>query len=188
MNNHLTWLAWLVLVTPVQAQTIYSDDQLLAEGKRAYERKECLRAMRFLFAYQQRDTPLMRQDTALRGSLSQAIAACEAYVAAGTGGAGTEGKVDDVKGIGATAATPKPLPKLRLQGGQGTAPVNGRCDIYASIAVAQQRANRAQSCGLQGPMWDQRYGYHYDWCLGAPEADRRAGTAARQELLDRCRP
>ncbi|MBX3638240.1 MAG: hypothetical protein KF683_22945 [Rubrivivax sp.] len=170
---------------PVVAQTIYGDDMLLAEGRRAYQRSDCLAASRFLFAYQQRDPALLRQDAGLRTDLSAALRACEEHLAAAARTAGVSGKADDPSAAGAPA--PRPLPPARLQAGSGTPPVHGRCDIYASIAVAQQAANLAQSCGLQGPMWNARHAYHYQWCIGAPEADRRAGTRARQDLLDNCR-
>lgn len=179
-------LAILVLVAaPAAAQTIYSDAQLLEQGNRAYQQADCALASRFLFAYQQRNPPTLQDDAALRTNLATALSACIARLARLASGAGVEGKVDDPKAAG--AAPPPPLPKLVLAAA-GAAVLDGRCDIYASIAVAQERANRKQSCALQGPMWSDAYRYHYDWCIGAPEADRRAGTAARQSSLDRCRP
>ena len=175
------WLLTLV-ASSVCAQTIYSDAQLLSEGDQAYQRLDCARASRFLFAYQQRNPTQLQRDAALQGAVATALEACIARVAGGSG-AGTDAKFD---AGGAPKAAPKPLPKVALSA-RGAA-VDRRCDIYASIAVAQQRANSAQSCNQTGPMWNERYAYHYDWCLGAPEADRRSGTAARQFALDRCKP
>lgn len=178
-------LCALLVAAPGLAQTIYSDAMLLSEGRRAYQRSDCLAASRFLFAYQQRDTAQLRQDAGLRADLALALRACEEHLASGARTAGVSGKADDPSAAG--APPPRPLPAVPLQSRSGTPQVHGRCDIYASIAVAQQAANQAQACGLQGPMWNARHAYHYDWCIGAPEADRRAGTRARQDLLDDCR-
>ncbi|MCU0709547.1 MAG: hypothetical protein MUF23_14760 [Pirellula sp.] len=67
-------------------------------------------------------------------------------------------------------------------------PAVKRCRLYTDIAVAQNEANLGNRCGFQGPMWSSKYGYHFDWCLGAPAADTRSGTAARQRMLDQCGP
>ena len=67
-------------------------------------------------------------------------------------------------------------------------PTVKRCRLYTDIAVAQNEANLGNRCGFQGPMWSSKYSYHFNWCLGAPPADTRSGTAARQGMLDQCGP
>lgn len=79
----------LVLSTGAAAQS-YSDSQLLAEGQQAWERLQCVRAARFLFAYQLRNTAALQSDPALSEAIQTAITWCEANAVIAAGG-----KADD---------------------------------------------------------------------------------------------
>lgn len=176
----------LLIATAASAQVrIFSDHELLKVGNDAYGSRDCATATRFLFAYRQRNPAEYQTSPALQQNVAKALDACYPHVSRAT--AGTDAKTDlpDSKATGAPTFT---LPPVQLQAPTGAGASNGRCDIYASIAVAQQRANLAQGCNFQGSPWQMEYRHHYDWCVQVPSANSRAGTAERQRLLEQCRP
>jgi len=63
----------------------------------------------------------------------------------------------------------------------------GFCSDYASRATESQEANLAQRCRYRGPRWNSQYAAHYQYCLRVARASANSETAARRDLLDRCR-
>lgn len=56
---------------------VYSDDQLLDEGDKAYQARRYPAAIKFLFAYKQRSPELLVQDTAFAARLEQCLSVAE---------------------------------------------------------------------------------------------------------------
>jgi hypothetical protein len=63
-----------------------------------------------------------------------------------------------------------------------------RADIYATLAVAQNRANLANHCGFSGGRWNSGYQYHFNWCRSVGAEQCREETRQRQLMLDQCAP
>jgi len=170
----------LCSLAPAHAQDrLYTDEELLGEGETAYRGADCPRATRFLFAYQQRNPAAMQASQIHRANVRRALENCAGYVLGATPG----GRYVYSTGGGGEGA----LPTVDLRTGGGEM-ANGRCDIYARIAISQHEANLAQRCGYSDSRWHAGYRYHYDWCIGTPSATTRHETAERQAQLDRCRP
>jgi hypothetical protein len=62
-----------------------------------------------------------------------------------------------------------------------------RCRDYVTRAVSQNDENLRRRCGFTGERWQSNRIAHFEWCVDANEADRRAETRAREAQLDRCR-
>lgn len=189
----LRLIPWLVTLNSIPASyatdwlAVYSDGELLKKGAAAYGSNDCSTALPFLYAYVQKRPAALSQSTTQQESLRTALSACDRRV---------RGATSDNKGDApGNANTKANLPNVTFQmttvvgapsDGTGT---NGRCDIYASIAVAQQRANLTQTCGFSGSRWSDQYRIHYDWCVnGAPAVEASRETIRRQRLLESCRP
>jgi len=160
----------------------YSDQQLLDEGHKARDQRKCVQASKFFFAYM-----LRNPKAAAQSSIPEIITWCE------------NNTVVDASDKG-DSMTP-PMPSLRLppstDGQPGvfvgppppmTLPASPRCDIYATLATAQNRANWVNSCGFTGARWNSSYPYHYNWCTSVPSEMTRAETQVRQNMLNQCAP
>ena len=62
------------------------------------------------------------------------------------------------------------------------------CREYAAKAVDQNKWNLEYRCNFSGSRWSGNFQQHYDWCLTASEAARRAETTARDNALRECHP
>lgn len=61
------------------------------------------------------------------------------------------------------------------------------CQNYATSAVNQQRANKAQGCGFSGGAWSEKHAGHFNWCLSANEQNRSAAERDRNSMLQGCK-
>lgn len=159
----------------------YSDAALLSEGSQAYQRDQCVQAAKFFFAY------LLRNPSTGRADLQQAINWCEKNTTVYAGGKGDDPLMRP------RPAKP-PLSNISAGNGATVGPPTARrqssprCDIYTSIAIAQNQANISHSCGYTGARWDSVYQNHYDRCTAVGREEARAETQERQRLLDQCAP
>jgi hypothetical protein len=180
-------VAGLAGVASALSQT-YTDAQLLAEGEAAWQQARCVRAARFLFAYELRNSRAMQSDPNHRNSVRRAIEWCEQNTAVA---AGTKG---DAAGEVGAARTPKrPDLQLRPSSPAGAAPTAAspearrkHCVVYAHVAIAQQAANKQNGCGFADGRWSGDYAYHFNWCLQAQPGPVQAGTAERALMLEDC--
>lgn len=173
-------LLWM----PIASAASYSDAELLQNGKAAWDKEECVKAARYLFAYQLRDPPALRANNELRNNIDTAISWCErnARIAAGV-----DSKSDDLTSGGAQSRPQRPQVTLNAPSSPGGNLDARRCDIYASIAVAQNEANRRNFCRMPAEArWSSEFDGHYGWCMNVPKAQSDAETVARQNLLGRC--
>ncbi|WP_206530111.1 PAN domain-containing protein [Nordella sp. HKS 07] len=79
------------------------------------------------------------------------------------------------------------LAECRSSGGGGGGGREDECRDYAEEAVTGAREARDLGCGYTGARWSQRYGEHYNWCLGATREQVRAERTARAQDLRSCR-
>jgi hypothetical protein len=63
---------------------------------------------------------------------------------------------------------------------------SGRCNAYASIAIAQQRINLSNHCNLSDGRWNTDARYHYQWCMSQAASTTQSETASRQGALNQC--
>lgn len=180
MKAHL--LALVLAGAPFLAAQTYTDDQLYRMGYDAWQRTECVKVGEYFFALLQRNGLVVR-DSSMRDQLQQAIDWCAGHT---TVYAGSKGD-NPGAGRGSTLVKP-PLAIAMPPSVRRSSPVQKRCDIYATLAVAQAGANTANQCNYTGNRWEGRYQFHYDYCLTAPAADVHSETQARQELLRQCAP
>ena len=63
-----------------------------------------------------------------------------------------------------------------------------QCRIYAQGAVNDLKTKLNNGCFpfQYSPRWQPFYSNHYNWCLGASEADIRRESRARNQELNRC--
>jgi hypothetical protein len=159
----------------------YSDADLLRNGLNAWNNNECVRAARFLFAYQLREPPELRANEQYRQQISTMITWCEQNAGLA---AGTDAKFDRP---GQPATTGPQKPNITLPPLAAPKDLNARrCDIYAAVAVAQNEANQRNACAFSGGRWSSEFANHYSWCLNVTRPNSAAETSARQELLDKC--
>lgn len=59
------------------------------------------------------------------------------------------------------------------------------CEMYAKLAIQQQRQNDA-SCKLQGPDWNSDLQRHMAWCTTASPQQWQAALQRRKQALDSC--
>jgi hypothetical protein len=159
----------------------YSDADLLRNGLEAWNKNECVRAARFLFAYQLREPAALRANEQYRAQISTMITWCEQNASLA---AGTDAKFDR-PGQPATSGPQKPnisLPPVAAPKDLNTR----RCDVYAAVAVAQNEANQRNACAFSGGRWNSEFNDHFSWCLSVAGSDSATETRARQELLDKC--
>lgn len=165
---------------PLCAQQ-YSDDDLIRMGNQAWQQQRCVRAAEFLFAYLVRNPEPVRNDSAYRSRLQNAINWCEQNTSVYAGSKGDEP---------GHPAPPRP-PAINLAPSPIAPPLSAiqkRCNIYATLAAAQGTANSASGCGYGGSRWNSSYDFHYQYCLVAPPADTFSETQTRQNLLQQCAP
>jgi|GEM_PF-4410706 len=164
------------------AATTYTDDALLAMGKEAWDNNQCVKAAEFIFAYALRNPPALQRDPQHQADVQKMLSWCEANTV--ISGGSVAGKADEGPSGGARPA--KPTVNLRAP----NVPNNPqrRCNVYATIAVAQNQSNQANSCAFSGNRWDSRPQYHLSWCMTTPADVVRGETLARQTMLDQCAP
>lgn len=117
-KTKFSWMCFLFITlslsgaAALSAQPIYSDDELVEMGHESYYRNDYTRAAMYLYAYIQRDPPLM-SDPDHAGQVQEALA-----YSLGSRVAGTKG--DDGSG---TSGKPIPKPKLNKPKKTSVAPV-----------------------------------------------------------------
>jgi hypothetical protein len=62
-----------------------------------------------------------------------------------------------------------------------------RCNRYADEAVASNRENISQSCGLSGARWSSNRTVHFQWCMNNAESASRSEANGRRTELQACR-
>lgn len=60
------------------------------------------------------------------------------------------------------------------------------CTSYAELAVWAAQQSIANNCGFSGSGWQQDFGAHFSWCLGAAQAARDVEANARKNQLIGC--
>jgi hypothetical protein len=71
--------------------------------------------------------------------------------------------------------------------GAARAETEAVCGRYAQEAVTAQRHNlRREGCGLRGPMWNESYSAHFDWCRGQAGNVVAAESKKRIDALTEC--
>lgn len=60
------------------------------------------------------------------------------------------------------------------------------CEMYAKLALQQQRENVAKNCGFTGPDWNPDPKGHLSWCGSASPQQWQAALKRRKLALDKC--
>lgn len=60
------------------------------------------------------------------------------------------------------------------------------CEMYAKLAVQQQRQNESTKCNLSGPDWNSDVQSHQAWCATASPQQWQAALQRRKQALDNC--
>jgi len=152
-------------------------DQLLQNGRQAWNKEQCVQVGEYLFAYQQLNPPALQADANHRSEVATAIRWCEQHATVGA-----DIKADK-NGTGTQPAKPVP-PQLGLSSSAGNP--NRRCDIYARLAVAQNEANVINHCGLSGNRWVSDYAYHYNYCVSVQANVTAPESSTRTNMLNAC--
>lgn len=66
------------------------------------------------------------------------------------------------------------------------ASAQANCEMYAKLAVQQQRQNEDTKCALQGPDWSADLKAHMSWCTTASPQQWQAALQRRKQALDNC--
>jgi len=148
--------------------------ELLQKGMDFYASTKCVQAAEHLFAYVQLQPPRYVTDVQHRQSINNALAWCEKNSIVGAS-IKSDGGIAPVSPKPPLAISPPPM-----------ATVNRRCKVYATLAVGQQSANQAASCGLSGGRWDSNYDNHYNWCVNQKANTSNAESLARTRQLNSC--
>ncbi|MDO9383120.1 MAG: hypothetical protein Q7T86_09700 [Hyphomicrobiaceae bacterium] len=67
-----------------------------------------------------------------------------------------------------------------------TAFAQANCEMYAKLAVQQQRQNESSKCDLKGPDWSADLQGHMSWCTAASPQQWQAALQRRKQALDNC--
>jgi hypothetical protein len=170
--------------TSVAAQS-FTDSELLRTAREAWSSNQCVKSARFFFAYQLRNPPALRTDPQHSAAVAKAISWCEQNARVQ---AGVEYKADGLGGQ-AQPVQPAPKPPLQLQPvSVAQNAVSRRCDVYATLAVAQSELNQRNHCGFTDTRWAGDYDTHFQWCSAVGAAASRTETDARLQLLQQCAP
>lgn len=60
------------------------------------------------------------------------------------------------------------------------------CEMYAKLAVQQQRQNESAKCNLAGADWHSDLSGHMAWCSNASPQQWQAALQRRKLALDTC--
>lgn len=60
------------------------------------------------------------------------------------------------------------------------------CEMYAKLAIQQQRQNESSGCKLQGADWSSDLRGHMAWCTTASPQQWQAALQRRKQALDSC--
>jgi hypothetical protein len=75
---------------------------------------------------------------------------------------------------------------LLLMATAPSASAQANCEMYAKLAVQQQRQNEDSKCGLKGPDWSSDLKSHLSWCTAASPQEWQAALQRRKQALDNC--
>lgn len=67
-----------------------------------------------------------------------------------------------------------------------SASAQANCEMYAKLAVQQQRQNVDSKCALDGPDWSADLKAHLSWCTSASPQQWQAALQRRKQALDNC--
>jgi hypothetical protein len=178
-------LLWMLLASIIISPVFvpgqqFSDADLIRLGNQAWQQLRCVQAGEYLFAYLQHNPPEVQANRAYGDKLRQAIQWCEqnATISADSKG--------DSPGRGSGRGAVQPQISLTPPPAQNASSAQKRCNVYATLAVAQQGVNTSNRCGYSGTRWVADYNFHYQYCLGAPVNDVVSETQTRQNLLFQC--
>lgn len=60
------------------------------------------------------------------------------------------------------------------------------CEMYAKLAVQQQRQNESSGCKQTGADWSADLKNHMTWCTSASPQEWQAALQRRKQALDTC--
>lgn len=60
------------------------------------------------------------------------------------------------------------------------------CELYAKLAVQQQKQNESTKCNLTGADWSADLNGHLAWCTSASPQQWQAALQRRKQALDGC--
>jgi hypothetical protein len=75
---------------------------------------------------------------------------------------------------------------LAVLASASAAQAQANCEMYAKLAVQQQRQNETSKCGLSGPDWSLDLRDHQAWCSNAAPQQWQAALQRRKQALDAC--
>jgi hypothetical protein len=152
-------VALLTVLTLVGAFA-QSNSELYRSGQIGYASGNCVKAARFWFAYLIREPPELNADPNRRAKIERVIRDCDE---------------EPMRFAYTTIQYSKKLPGKE-----------GRCQIYAELAVAQFEANELSGCNQADSRWNADYTGHFNWCMTARDLDADAERRARDQVLRAC--
>ncbi len=75
---------------------------------------------------------------------------------------------------------------LAVLASASAAQAQANCEMYAKLAVQQQRQNESSKCQLAGPDWSADLSGHMAWCTNASPQQWQAALQRRKQQLDSC--
>jgi hypothetical protein len=75
---------------------------------------------------------------------------------------------------------------LTLLAAAPSASAQANCEMYAKLAVQQQKQNEESKCDLKGPDWSADAKGHMSWCASASPQQWQAALQRRKQALDTC--
>lgn len=79
------------------------------------------------------------------------------------------------------------LAGLALPAFAPAAQAQANCEMYAKLAMQQQRQNETANCKLSGPDWSSDVKSHQTWCASASPQQWQAALQRRKAALDGCK-
>jgi hypothetical protein len=75
---------------------------------------------------------------------------------------------------------------LAVLASASAAQAQANCEMYAKLAVQQQRQNETSKCNQSGPDWSSDVSGHMAWCTNASPQQWQAALQRRKQALDNC--
>lgn len=75
---------------------------------------------------------------------------------------------------------------LAVMASATAAHAQANCEMYAKLAVQQQRQNETSKCNLAGADWSSDVSGHMTWCTSASPQQWQAALQRRKQALDKC--
>jgi hypothetical protein len=139
-----------------------SNSELYRSGQIGYANGNCVKAARFWFAYLIRQPPELETDLARKEKIERVIRECD--------------------------EAPLRFAETYVQYQMRRPTKEGKCRIYAELAVAQFEASQLAGCNVRGGLWSPDFAYHYNWCVTADDGSAYRSRGARMTALNSCAP